>query len=52
MAKIFGASKVYAIDIDHHKLKIAKELGADVLIHSSEAPPHEQIAQYTNGTRC
>jgi L-iditol 2-dehydrogenase len=48
-AKIFGASKVYAIDIDHHKLKIAKELGADVLIHSSEAPPHEQIAQYTNG---
>lgn len=48
-AKIFGASKVYAIDIDDNKLKIAKELGADVLIHSLDAPPHEQLAAYTNG---
>ncbi|MEI3598295.1 MULTISPECIES: galactitol-1-phosphate 5-dehydrogenase [unclassified Oceanobacillus] len=48
-AKIFGARKVYAIDIDNNNLKIAKELGADVLINSLESPAHEQIADYTHG---
>jgi len=48
-AKIFGASKVYAIDIDNKKLEIAKELGADIIINSLERPPHEQIMEYTNG---
>lgn len=48
-AKIFGAKKVYAIDIDDEKLQIAKEVGADVLINSLEKPAHEQILEHTNG---
>ncbi|WP_230128766.1 galactitol-1-phosphate 5-dehydrogenase [Bacillus sp. CECT 9360] len=48
-AKIFGAKKVYAIDIDDNKLQIAKELGADIAINSLERPAHEQIMEYTNG---
>lgn len=48
-AKIFGAKKVYAIDIDDKKLAIAKELGADVTINSLEKPAHEQILEHTNG---
>lgn len=48
-AKIFGAKKVYAIDIDDSKLEIAKEVGADVLINSLEIPVHEQILEHTNG---
>lgn len=48
-ARIFGAEKVYAIDIDDAKLEVAKELGADVLINSMEKPPHEQITEHTNG---
>jgi L-iditol 2-dehydrogenase len=48
-AKIFGAKKVYAIDIDNKKLQIAKELGADVMINSLEKPAHEQVMEYTNG---
>lgn len=35
-AKIFGAAKIIAIDIDNHKLDIAKELGADYTINSKE----------------
>ncbi|RYG72190.1 galactitol-1-phosphate 5-dehydrogenase [Lentibacillus lipolyticus] len=48
-AKIFGAKKVYAIDIDDAKLEVAKEVGADVLINSMEKPAHEQIQEHTNG---
>lgn len=48
-AKIFGAKKVYAIDIDNTKLEVAGEVGADVLINSMEKPPHEQIAEHTDG---
>lgn len=48
-ARIFGATKVYAIDIDDQKLEIAKDVGADVLINAREHAPHEQILAYTNG---
>lgn len=48
-AKIFGASKVYAIDIDDKKLEVAKQLGADVIINSLDSPAHEQILAHTNG---
>jgi L-iditol 2-dehydrogenase len=48
-AKIFGAKKVYAIDIDDKKLEIAKEVGADVLINSLVKPAHEQLLEHTNG---
>ncbi|MBA2876043.1 galactitol-1-phosphate 5-dehydrogenase [Thermaerobacillus caldiproteolyticus] len=48
-AKIFGASKVYAIDIDHKKLNIAKEVGADAVIHSAEKSAYEQLMDLTDG---
>lgn len=48
-AKIFGAKKVYAIDIDDEKLAVAKEVGADILINSLKKPAHEQIAEHTDG---
>src|SRR5690606_37626601 len=48
-AIIFGAKKVYAIDIDDKKLELAKQLGADVTINSLQAPPHETLLELTNG---
>ncbi|WP_059106130.1 galactitol-1-phosphate 5-dehydrogenase [Shouchella shacheensis] len=48
-ARIFGAKKVYAIDIDEAKLAVAKEVGADVLINSLEGLAHDQIHAKTNG---
>lgn len=48
-AKIFGAKRIIAIDVDQHKLEIAKLLGADILIHSSFHSPYEQLMEYTDG---
>ena len=48
-AKVFGAKKVYAIDIDDQKLKMAKEAGADVMINSIDKPAYEQLMDYTDG---
>ncbi|MGP4075980.1 galactitol-1-phosphate 5-dehydrogenase [Halobacillus sp. K22] len=48
-ARIFGAKRVYAIDIDDSKLKVAKEVGADVVINAKESPAHEQLDDWTNG---
>ncbi|MFC7321758.1 galactitol-1-phosphate 5-dehydrogenase [Halobacillus campisalis] len=48
-AKIFGAKKVYAIDIDEVKLETAQKVGADVLINSVERAAHEQINEHTKG---
>lgn len=48
-AKVFGAKKIYAIDIDDKKLEIAKEIGADIVINSSEKSAYEQIMEQTNG---
>ena len=47
-AKILGAVKVIAVDIDLEKLKFAKELGADVAIHATYEEPVEQIMKFTN----
>jgi len=49
-AKIFGAKKVYAIDIDANKLKTAREVGADIVINSKEKPAYDQIITLTNGS--
>ncbi|WP_017797928.1 galactitol-1-phosphate 5-dehydrogenase [Oceanobacillus kimchii] len=46
-AKIFGASKVIAIDIDDHKLKIAQELGADIVVNPMEENAEEIVKHYT-----
>lgn len=48
-AKVFGASTVYAIDIDDEKLEIAKEVGANELVNPREKAANEQILELTNG---
>ena len=48
-AKIFGASKVIAIDIDDAKLNMAKELGADIIINSINKKPYEEVFKVNNG---
>ncbi|MBF0840393.1 galactitol-1-phosphate 5-dehydrogenase [Staphylococcus lentus] len=47
-AKIFGAKKVYAIDIDNEKLNIAKNVGADILVNSLDKTAYSQIMNLTN----
>jgi len=46
-AKIFGASKVIAVDIFDDKLKLAKEVGADVTINSKNENLMERIQEET-----
>ncbi|WP_371069298.1 galactitol-1-phosphate 5-dehydrogenase [Sediminibacillus sp. JSM 1682029] len=48
-ARIFGARKVYAIDVDDQKLEIARELGADVTVNPLVQPADEQIMEQTGG---
>lgn len=48
-AKIFGASKVIAVDIMDEKLELAKKLGADVTINSKNTDAVEKIKELTNG---
>lgn len=48
-AKIFGAEKVYAIDLDKKKLALASELGADVTVHPNDnESTYEQLMHVTN----
>lgn len=47
LAKVFGASKIFAIDIDEKKLKKAEEYGA-VPINAKKNNPIERIMAYTN----
>lgn len=44
-AKIFGATTIIAIDIDSHKLEIAKELGADYIINSKDKSLEDAISE-------
>ena len=50
-AKIFGCSKIIAVDINEKRLEMAKELGATHVINSSENPETvvEQIKELTGG---
>lgn len=48
-AKIFGASKVIAVDVLEDKLKLAKELGADIVVNSKECNAVEKVLEITNG---
>lgn len=50
-AKIFGARKIVAIDIDQSKLDLAMSLGATHTINSLDGPPHEQLEKITDGRR-
>ncbi len=40
---------VIAVDIDDHKLKLAKDLGAHHVINSLQSDLHEEIVKLTNG---
>lgn len=48
-AKIFGASKIIALDIFDEKLEIAKDLGADHCINSMNVNPIEKVKELTDG---
>ncbi|KMY49740.1 galactitol-1-phosphate 5-dehydrogenase [Peribacillus loiseleuriae] len=48
-AKIFGAKRVIAVDIDDEKLQIAQELGADYTINSLNEDVLVKVAEYTDG---
>jgi len=48
LAKAMGANRIFATDINDFRLKKAKEIGADVVIHAKENVP-EQIKKHNNG---
>jgi len=49
VARACGAEKVIAIDINPYRLKIAKEMGADLIINAAEQDPVALILQETGG---
>jgi len=49
VAKAAGASRVYAIDVNPYRLKLAEDMGADVVINSLEQNPLELIMDQTDG---
>lgn len=51
-AKAFGASHVFAIDLDPKKVALAKELGLVDAICGSEENAEEIIREKTNGNMC
>lgn len=48
LAKAMGAKNIIATDIDDYRLKIAKKLGADVVINAKENVP-DLVKKYNNG---
>jgi len=48
LAKTYGAKKIFATDIDEYRLKLAKKMGADVVINAKENVA-EQIKTHNNG---
>ncbi len=48
-AKILGAKRIFALDIDSEKLKLAKEYGADFCINTGDADFKQQIQYLTAG---
>lgn len=48
-AKILGAKRIFAFDIDEHKLKLAKEYGADFCINTSDPEFKEMVQKETAG---
>jgi len=48
LAKADGAKKIFATDIDNYRLKLAKKMGADVVINAKENIA-EQIKKNNNG---
>lgn len=50
-AKVFGAKRIIALDIDDKKLELAKQLGATDIINSMGVEPCEELEKITNGRR-
>lgn len=48
-AKLAGAGKIIAVSSAEHKLKLAKELGADYVINYREEDPPQRVMQLTGG---
>ncbi|MBK1813646.1 galactitol-1-phosphate 5-dehydrogenase [Clostridium sp. YIM B02505] len=48
-AKIFGASKIIAVDIFAEKLELSKQLGADITVNSKECDAVQTILELTKG---
>lgn len=48
-AKLLGAQKVVAFDLNDHKLQLAKELGADEIINTAQPDFMQKAMQETNG---
>ncbi|MBR4831333.1 MAG: alcohol dehydrogenase catalytic domain-containing protein [Butyrivibrio sp.] len=48
-AKIKGASKIFVSDMDDDRLKVAKDLGADIVINPSKEDPKEVVLANTGG---
>ncbi|HET7616139.1 MAG TPA: L-threonine 3-dehydrogenase, partial [Bacillales bacterium] len=49
VAKAAGASKVFAFDVNDYRLDLAKQMGADVIVHSMRENPLEAVARETQG---
>jgi 2-desacetyl-2-hydroxyethyl bacteriochlorophyllide A dehydrogenase len=48
LARALGAARVFAVDINQHKLKLAERLGA-ISVNASTGNPVEQIRELTGG---
>ncbi len=48
-AKAFGATNIFAVDINDYRLEIAKEVGATEIINSSHINSAEKLVELTNG---
>jgi 2-desacetyl-2-hydroxyethyl bacteriochlorophyllide A dehydrogenase len=46
---VLRGAKVIAVDIDDHKLKLARELGAQHTVNSLSSNLHEELKKLTNG---
>ncbi len=49
MAKLAGAGKVIAIDIEEHHLELAKKFGADHVVNSKTCDPVEAVRELCDG---
>ena len=49
LAKIRGAQRVIMIDLNEHRLEMAKQFGVDDIIDSSKTDPIEAVKKLTNG---
>jgi len=45
LARAYGAKKIFATDIDDYRLKLAKKMGADVVINAKDKIPEKIIKQ-------